>query len=211
MKKILVTQRIEEVNTYKEIRDCLDTNWALFMNKLDYLPILLPSNFDFKRYFNEIKIDGILITGGNDLFIISNKEIDKKRDLLEKETIDYAIKNDIPLLGVCRGMQIIGNYFNQSIEQVKNHVSVNHPIIISRESKYFKASSISTQKKVVNSYHNYGFKNISEDFLVAAKSDDSSIESIEHKNYKIYAIMWHPERNKDFDKDDISYIKSIFG
>ena len=54
------------------------------------------------------KIDLIIIPGGNDLF--KNDKLTKVRLKVEKELIKYSLKKNIPLLGVCRGMQVI-NYF----------------------------------------------------------------------------------------------------
>lgn len=100
MKKILITQRIFENSDYYEIRDCLDVNWALFFKNLNYLPILLPSYTDFLDFFTEIKINGILFTGGNDLGKLSNIKINSFRDQFEKKLIKYGIEQNIPMIGV---------------------------------------------------------------------------------------------------------------
>jgi N5-(cytidine 5'-diphosphoramidyl)-L-glutamine hydrolase len=208
MKKILITQRLIENDSYFEVRDCLDINWGKLLKKLNYLPIILPTNTNFKDYFDQFKIDGIILTGGNDLYKISKKSIDLKRDNLEKEIIKYAIEKNIPLLGVCRGMQIIAYLFKETICETENHVAKNHLINLNKDSTYNKNKKLN--KKEVNSYHNYGFKKISENFLIVAKSQDGVIEAIEHKKNKIYGVMWHPERNNKFDQDDLNFFKEIF-
>ena len=77
---------------------------------------------------------GILITGGNSL------ESDKEEDVLRKEfnlkVIDFAIKEKIPLLGVCYGMQIINHYFEGTLSRCSPDVHVNkkHKINFHEES-----------------------------------------------------------------------------
>jgi putative glutamine amidotransferase len=63
----------------------------------------------------------------------------------------------------------------------------------------------------VNSYHNYGIKTATKELEVIAKTDDGIIEAVCHKKYPIYAIMWHPEREKNFNKNDIKFCNLIFG
>ena len=71
--------------------------------------------------------------------------------MLEINLIKFAIKKNIPLLGVCRGMQIINIFFKGQISPVKNHVAKNHRIYYEKKySKYFS--------EYVNSYHNWGIK-----------------------------------------------------
>jgi len=62
----------------------------------------------------------------------------------------------------------------------------------------------------VNSYHNCSVGNIGNDLLVSAKSEDNSIEAIEHTKNKIFAQMWHPEREEPFVKAELELIKEFF-
>ena len=62
----------------------------------------------------------------------------------------------------------------------------------------------------VNSFHNYGVYNIGNDLLVRAKSEDNSIEAIEHTKNKIFAQMWHPEREEPFLKAELELIREFF-
>lgn len=192
MKKILVTQRITENRDYPEIRDCLDVRWSQFFKHINCLPVLLPSETDHENYFKEMDIHGILLTGGNDLADISGKKIDKKRDILERELMDYSVQNRIPVLGVCRGMQFLGSYFGMRLIKTEGHVTETHKIITDRGicDGFCKPGDT----MVVNSYHNYGFKDIGDDFSVLATAEDGVIEAMKHKEYEIYGIMWHPER-----------------
>lgn len=191
MKKIALTQRIFKNESYFEIRETLDTNWGKLFDKFEFEPLILPIEFGFKK----LKFDGLILTGGNDLSSISNDEIDEKRDVFEKSLLEYCIKNQIPVLGICRGMQVINEYFGGNLKKVKNHTAVKH---------------ILDNGKEVNSYHNYAIDNLGEGLKTIAHSEDGVVEIIQHEKHKIYAQMSHPERNAPFDEAEMDLIRSYF-
>lgn len=207
MKNIAITQRLIENNSYYEIRNALDIRWAELFRELDYLPILLPINYEFERYFESINIDGIILSGGNDLGYLVNDELSKKRDIFEKEIIKFAIKECIPILGVCRGMQIIADYFNGEFEKINGHVGTSHRIIVFEESNF---KEYLKKLDFVNSYHNYGIKKIPDGFILSAKSDDGIIEAMENKEHNIFCQMWHSERQTPFKENELMTIKKLF-
>lgn len=207
MKKIAVTQRLILNQDYYEMREALDVNWGKLSKKLNFLPIILPVEFEYNKYFNSMKIDGVILTGGNDLNITNKNELSLKRDNFEKGLIKYAIKKKIPIFGMCRGMEIIADFFGGSFKKVKNQVGIRHGLITNKKSKYFNLlNKIST----VNSFHNYAIDKIPNNFLVSAKSNNGIIKAIEHKKYKIFGQMWHSERERLFDKNQINLIKNFF-
>ena len=147
---------------------------------------------ELRKWINIIKPNGIILSGGSDI------GKNKIRDVSEKLLINISIRKNIPLIGICRGMQLIGNYFNTKLIKVKNHVNQKHNIL-------------SRSKKLkVNSFHNYSLKDCPKNFKILFHSEDGHIEAIHSKNKKIYACMWHPERNKKFEKWDIKIFKSFF-
>lgn len=197
MKKIFITQRVQIIDGYNERRDCLDQKWNELLMECGLLPVIIPNSLEtVNNIIENIKPNGILLTGGNDLIRYGGDA--NERDQLEYMLIDYAITNDIPLLGVCRGMQIILDYFGVPLVKVKNHVTKSHTI---------KSSS---EEKKVNSYHNFGALECSDELKVIFRSDDKVIEQIEHKDYNINGIMWHPERYYPFRSEDISFIRKVF-
>jgi putative glutamine amidotransferase len=208
MKKIAITQRIDNYTSYYEPREMLDLNWARLFEKVGILPIVLPYEYDFTKYFDNIKIDGILLSGGNDLSSQIECALSIKRDKFEKELIKYAIDKSIPLLGVCRGMQVIAEYFDSSLKKVDSQVNIRHTLIPNKSSKYYQyLNKLST----VNSFHNFAVDEISDEILIGATDPSGIIKSIEHKKYKIFAHMWHPEREKDFNINEIELIKYFYG
>ena len=149
MKKIAITQRLIDNDSYKEIRETLDINWGKIFSQMNFLPIVLPYEIDFKIYFKKLKIDGVILTGGNDLDTINPNNLSSKRDAYEKDLIKFVISKNIPLFGVCRGMQIIASYFGANFKKVNTEVATRHTIVLNRASKYF--TELSNLKKLTPS------------------------------------------------------------
>ena len=207
MKTIAFTQRVEICKKTNEIRDSLDQKWIDLASKLKLLPIILP-NTDKKnisKLFLKHTPDIIILTGGNDIHIknsIKTINISKKRDDFEIALIKYAIKKSVPLLGVCRGMQIINIFFKGKISQIKDHVNKKHKIYYSEKyDNYFT--------NTVNSFHNWGIKkkDLSTQLNEIAVDQSGNIESFVHKNKSIIGIMWHPERRNN--KKDLLIFKKL--
>ena len=202
MKIIAITQRIQKIEKYKEFRDQLDIRLNYLVTKLGYLPVPIPNfknyqnNLNLKNWLKRIKPAGIILSGGDNIGIY------KFRDQNELSIVKWSLIKKIPVLGICRGMQIINKYFGGSKVRIKNHVGKRHRII-GDHAKF---------RKSVNSFHNWGFypKNISKVLRIQTVSNDKSIEAIRHKKYPIYGIMWHPEREPLLKKDDLILIKKIF-
>lgn len=195
-KKILITQRVIVDKNTKERRDCLDQRWIKFFNLCNIVPIVIPNVIKFSEYLKQIDFDGVVLSGGNCLYKYGGDA--KERDLLEKEILKYCIVENIPIIGVCRGMQVIQDYFKIKLVKVYDQVLENQKII-------YKRRFIN-----VNSFHEYGtFQNIDE-FKVLAYSEEKLIKSIIHNNLPIMGLMWHPERYKKFKKIDIDLFVKMF-
>ncbi len=207
MKRIALTQRLLLNQNYFEEREALDIKWGALFKKLNFLPIILPIQFDYKKYFNSIKIDGIILSGGNDLNIIHKNSLSFRRDRFEKKIINYAIKKNIPVFGMCRGMEIIADYFGANFKKVKGQVGIRHKLKVNKNSKYFKEL-----KKIssVNSFHNYAIDNLPKNLIISATNEKGMIKAMEHDRYKIFGQMWHSERENLFDKNQINLIKKFF-
>jgi len=156
------------------------------------------------------KIDGIIITGGDKWYDF---------DML---ICEYAIKKDIPLLGICRGMQMIVSCINKEYKDVsnnqslikiinKNHNVLNndaHEVFINKQTKLYKV--VKKEHFWVNSRHNYKV-NLKENpqFKISAFSSDGIIEGIELSNKKfIIGVQWHPENIID-RKENLELFKEL--
>ena len=182
------------------------------------IPFVLPLSSDQKTIYDLIKnIDGLILSGGYDIApecygqenTGKSINISKITDECEGEIIRLAIEADIPILGICRGMQALNVFCGGSLIQdipsehgfAVTHLLPEpdvafHNIKIEKESPLSNAVGFGTH--IINSYHHQAVKNLAPDFSVAATSDDGIIEAIYHKNKKfVLGIQWHPERNQD--------------
>lgn len=197
MKSIIVTQRVDINKEISERRDALDQRWILFLHECGFTPLLIPNNLKLSRtIIKSSKVSGILLTGGSDLSAYGGNS--PERDETEFFLIDYAITKNIPVLGICRGMEVIQHYFGVKLEKVTGHNSKDHVI------------SFNGLKRKVNSFHNLGSKKTVHDLKILAKAFDDVIESVAHVKYPIKGIMWHPERYNVFKKEDKNLFKEFF-
>lgn len=190
MKKIAITQRTDKIVDYNETRDAVDQRWWHLLNVCDITPIIFPNDLSLAyRILKEFKLDGVILTGGN-----------QTRERLEVESLllEAAISKRIPVLGVCNGMQVIQNFFGVTLSKVNNHVHPEQEILVDGE------------PTIVNSYHDYGTVETVDELLVWAKAHDGVVKAIKHTKYPLTGIMWHPERLDPLSPRDISLIKKIF-
>ena len=92
MKKIAITQRLIKNETYYEIREALDVSYCKLLDVCGFIPIVLPHEVNFEKYFNKFDINGLILTGGNDLYVFNKNELSKKRDDYEKKILKFCIK-----------------------------------------------------------------------------------------------------------------------
>ena len=201
-----LTQRVEYVESHKETRDCLDQDWHSLSKKNKFSSLPIPNDPDGVRaILKNITLDGLILTGGNDISSIPNaKNTSMLREETENYLMDYCKKNNKPLLGVCRGFQMMNLYFGGSLSKVKGHANTQNEIILSRN------EFVDEEVIKVNSYHNFGIKeeDLSKDLEAFARSSDGTIEAAFHRDLNWIGIMWHPERNES--KIDSKILKYLF-
>ena len=191
-KKFGISLRVELIEKYNEKRDTISQEWTNFLQKLAITPILIPNTLDdVKSYISDVGIDGIILSGGD------NTGKFPERDHTEKQILDYAIDKRFPILGVCRGMQIINEYFGGKVlvNDNSNHVGKSHQINI-MDQKFSKL--LGHDNIQVNSFHNNIItkKSMGEKLQVFALSDhDDTVEGYYHQDFPIIGVMWHPERD----------------
>lgn len=176
---------------FKTYIDFIDYNWLNYFEKKKIKFNLLPNSERLSKNYLNDKIDLIILPGGNN--IDDKLKSAKVRLNIEKKLIEFSIKKNIPLLGICRGMQVINYFFGGTQKKIKGHMRTKHNIIC-------KNDFFLKKKFKVNSFHNYGItkKTISKNFDVFVCDLNDNVEMIKHKKYHIYGIMWHPEREKNY-------------
>ena len=192
MKKIIVTQRYFKDLKTGEVRDSIDIRLSEFLLKLNLFPIYIPNSLgsspylNLKKLINNLNPHGLLLSGGEDI----GKNI--SRDNLEKNLLKYFIAKKKPILGICRGMQVLSSFFGSQTIKVKNHVRTRHKCKIQTSDKLFP--------KTIKCYHNYAINKCPKNFFITLMSEDGTIESIKHLKNNWEGWMWHPERDKPFLK-----------
>lgn len=197
-KVIIYTQRVEEVKSYQERRDCTDQNIPRFLESCGYLPIPVSNVLRNPAEFAELlKPAGIVLTGGNSLQKYGGTA--PERDFTDHCLIEASLKNKIPIYGFCRGMQSILDYFGCRLENVENHVAVRHQV------------HGTWGDFEVNSFHNQACMEITGGLQITAQTEDGVIEAVVSGEYPIMATMWHPERENPFAYKDMRRVKEFFG
>lgn len=197
MKLIAITQRVDISAASGERRDALDQCWTPFLQACGFTPLLIPNHVDTARQLMQLtNISGVLLTGGNDLAAYGGDA--PERDETELALIEIASKRGLPVLGVCRGMQLLQHHAGVKLQRVSGHVGIHHAL-------KFEGEDI-----LVNSFHNWGATTTVPDLEVTAVADDLVIEAVINESRQHMGIMWHPEREAPFHERDVALVQRFF-
>lgn len=128
--------------------------------------------------------------------------IDSARDTLEVSLLEYAVARDIPILGICRGQQLINVYFGGSLHQSLSPLYVETPEVQSHLPRKRILVSPGTKLRTilgrdetrVNGLHRQGVRSLGNGMLVSAKDKNGIVQAIEASGYSfIIGVQWHPE------------------
>lgn len=195
-----LTQRVSIDRNTGERRDGLDQRWAELMGAYGYLVIPLANLLvEPISSVKELRLDGIVFTGGNDLASIADStDPAPERDALESVLLEYAAEKRLPVLGVCRGMQMMANYYGAQVVAVRGHVLQEHRIAAQPGTVMPLA-----QAEHVNSYHNFGLlgAGLGDQLVACALAGDGTVEAMTHRHLPHWGIMWHMERGTPSPRD----------
>ena len=180
------------------------------------LPIVLcPTDDESEISALAERFDGIVFTGGIDISpeLYGEKtchektEVSRARDLFELSLFREFYERKKPILGICRGIQLINVALGGTLFQhIENHSGVNHVV---RVSGRFLALSENKNEIITNSTHHQALKDLGKGLEVVARSDDGVIEGVcdfSHGRY-LLGVQFHPE--KSFSED--SFSRAIIG
>ncbi|MCQ2532115.1 MAG: gamma-glutamyl-gamma-aminobutyrate hydrolase family protein [Saccharofermentans sp.] len=201
------------------------------------IPVMLPLTHD-EGEIEELldHMHGILLTGGHDVSpaLYNEKPLKEcaqtieERDRMEMILLKKTLERDMPVLGICRGIQFLNVFTGGTLYQdlptqrptkTEHHQSPPydipvHEVTIKDDSKLFKLLGKSSIR--VNSYHHQAIKDIGEDLKIMAISEDGLTEAVEMPDKRfVWAVQWHPEFA--YKKDDVQrkifeeFVKSMMG
>lgn len=194
MKIIGVSQRVDHFDTIGEWRDTLDQRLVNFVAACGALAVPVPNTLinenNLTLWLRCIKPDAFILSGGNDL----GSSLD--RDNTEQNLLKFAFTAEKPVLGICRGMQMMAVFSGGTLKSVRNHVGTRHSLNGEIHQR-------------VNSYHNFSLAEKPSKFSTIAYSEDGEIEAIRHERLKWEGWMWHPEREQSFNSEDVSRLINL--
>lgn len=144
--------------------------------------------------------DGLLLSGGGDLspalygcpVMYQQTAYDTQRDTEELALMRAFCAESKPILGICRGIQVINVFFGGTLFQdIAGHTNTIHSVNTIPNSM---TASLVGDLFQTNSYHHQAIDKLGENLCVAAYSKDGIIEAIEHTTLPILGVQWHPER-----------------
>lgn len=195
----------------------LEQDMARFLASTDVLPILIPDLEDdvLSRYMDEM--DGLVLQGGADLAPQTYGEEpigrwlgDRQRDQYELRLIALALERNLPILGICRGLQILNAFYGGTLyqdlaTQLKPPIqhrdavlydSIHH--VVHHTQGSLLEEVYGTTKMMVNSVHHQGIKTLGKNLIVESICPHSQlIEAFRYRETQqfVWAVQWHPEFN----------------
>ncbi|MCZ4225481.1 gamma-glutamyl-gamma-aminobutyrate hydrolase family protein [Pedobacter rhodius] len=205
------------------VTDCskfdIYSNWVLSCNEnVEVIQL----GYKLNNFEAIKKCHGIVLTGGEDVHpkfyklpeyypYCYDDDVDEQRDEFEFKVLEYTEKNEIPVLGICRGMQVGNVFFGGTLipdiptwgkfdhSKMPDKIDRYHEIIVNPSSWLNRI--VNTDKGLVNSNHHQSTDRTGKGLVVSAVSPDGITEAMERlnptgKSFLLF-IQWHPERLKD--------------
>ncbi len=200
--------------------DYLKRSYYEAVEKSGGVAVILPNTKRLELVDKHLNIvDGLIISGGNDVDPVfygerkkvKNLSVTRERDSFEIALVRKAKAKQIPILAICRGMQLVNvalggslyqdfsfdeKFFDHTLEGSAVY-NKRHPVIIQKGSKLFHI--IGKSKIMVNTSHHQMVRKIAPGLVARAWSEkDEVVEAIESKDdHFLLCVQWHPELMKD--------------
>jgi gamma-glutamyl-gamma-aminobutyrate hydrolase PuuD len=197
--RVGITQRQVRVEDRGELRDCLDTRLASLVWRLGRAPVPLSNAVaDEDRgteaaedYLSALALDAIILSGGDDV------GHPPARDRMERAALRFAARGGLPVLGICRGLQVMHVVSGGRLEAVGGHVATRHVV-----------EGPTVARREVNSFHHWGIGAGASmpEFEPLAWAEDGTVEAMRHRRLPWVGMMWHPEREEPLVAEDLAMV-----
>ena len=195
---------------------------------------IIELSYDRNNFEDVALCDGVVLSGGIDShpkFYLEDydlsyprapKEFAVFRDEFELAVLDLALQQKKPVLGICRGLQVINVFFGGTLlldvgnNNIANHEKMNgidkeHLVSVEKDSLFFDI--VDDTEGIVNSAHHQAIDILGKELKAVAYSNDNLIEAIEFKNAEkpfLLAVQWHPERMPDQENPFTKNVRKAF-
>lgn len=189
-----------------ERRDALARDWARFFSAIDSRGmswVMLPNVEDAcPALAQSLGVNALVLSGGDDLGATP------ERDRTEQILLAWAAARNLPVIGICRGMQMLQHFFGGGLVPLsaQRHVRARHAIV-------WRGSDAASETREVNSYHQWGlFADLLAPQLesLAICREDNSVEALRARSLPWLGLMWHPEREVAAHPADLELFRRQF-
>ena len=202
MKKIGIVTRTEALEGIE--RTFVNDSYGNAIRKEGWFPVFC-NEIALANWYAQ-NLDALLIPGGLDIDPLyyqkqcdpATKRYPNPIDALDFALLEAFLQEGKPILGICRGLQVINVFFRGTLKQDIN--TDDHERDHLHEVTILPGSFLSSMQKPVmevNSYHHQTIDRLGKDLRAIAVHRDQTIEAIIHKTFSILAVQWHPERMED--------------
>lgn len=210
--------RIGISSNRKEGLSCIAEPYVRAVLKAGGAPVLIPVQTDIQALTAIVEqLDGLLLSGGSDLNpllvgeepIPQLQEVDEIRDLYELTLLRLASNRQLPVMGICRGHQLLNVAFGGSIyqdmqagmadsrllkhSQKMPREQASHHVELTGKGRILPHIFPGVEQLAVNSFHHQAVREIAPEFIGTAIAPDGINEAIEHQEKELFSVQWHPE------------------
>ncbi|MDD4515305.1 gamma-glutamyl-gamma-aminobutyrate hydrolase family protein [Massilibacteroides sp.] len=218
----------------KDGLSCLAETYIESVLKAGGVPVMIPVITDINALSVIVdSIDGLILSGGGDLspLYVGEEPIplldegDLFRDEYDLILLRLAVNRQLPILGICRGHQVINlafggtlfqDIYSQNSQPLIKHsqkidrIYPSHSVRIEDGTHFLRKIYGDTKSLLVNSFHHQSVNIVAPEFLAAATAPDGINEAITHSEKQIYGVQWHPEAMASADDESMLKLFCFF-
>lgn len=216
---VAVTTTIDpQGGDYKRPRVALYASYLAPLERVGLTPVLITPAHSEEAIRQLVEMcEGLVLSGGDDIDpsqyghepIPELGQVNPPRDTAELRALGVAIERDLPVLGICRGHQLLNVYFGGTLCQdigvemteAVSHVQAGpweaHQHEVSVEPGTRLAAALGRDRLEINSFHHQAIRRPADNLEITARADDGLIEAVESRDHKwVVGVQWHPERHE---------------
>jgi putative glutamine amidotransferase len=164
-------------------------------------PVILAPTDDEERLARTLsRLDGLLLLGGGDVdpprygatdVRPETRGVDPRQDAFELGAIGAALAHDMPILAICRGMQVLNVAHGGTLHQhIEDHRLVMRPVTVDTSSRLSVMRSVRPEG---HCDHHHAVDRVGDGLVITARADDGTIEGVERPEGWVVGVQWHPE------------------